>query len=170
MDVFYYIGSVPEFKYFKNINYQDYLEYKNQFINKQWNFKEESIKYCFIDCISLYEILINFNQLIFNRFNINIHNYPTLPSLSFANFRCNYLEENKVAGIFGQVYQDIKKAYTGGSVDMYIPFNNTNELIYGCDVNSLYPSVMQNQDMPVGKPTYFEGDILNIEPDAFGFF
>lgn len=60
--------------------------------------------------------------------------------------------------------------YTGGATDMYIPTNNSNELIYCYDVNSLYPSVMKNCPMPVGKPTYFEGDIRKTDPDAFGFF
>jgi hypothetical protein len=29
---------------------------------------------------------------------------------------------------------------------------------------------MRNCDMPVGTPTYFEGDIRKIDSDAFGFF
>jgi DNA polymerase type B, organellar and viral len=37
-------------------------------------------------------------------------------------------------------------------------------------VNSLYPSQMRNQLMPVGVPTYFKGDIRLIDPKAFGFF
>jgi hypothetical protein len=36
-----------------------------KFINKIWFFRTEAINYCFIDCISLYEILIKFNNLIF---------------------------------------------------------------------------------------------------------
>jgi hypothetical protein len=37
-------------------------------------------------------------------------------------------------------------------------------------LNSLYPSVMEKQDIPVGKPVLFKGDITQIEPNAFGFF
>jgi DNA polymerase type B, organellar and viral len=29
---------------------------------------------------------------------------------------------------------------------------------------------MLNFDMPVGTPTYFEGDISKSDPNAFGFF
>jgi hypothetical protein len=43
-----------------------------------WDFKEEAIKYCSIDCISLFQILSKFNQLIFDHFKINITKYPTL--------------------------------------------------------------------------------------------
>jgi hypothetical protein len=38
------------------------------------------------------------------------------------------------------------------------------------DVNSLYPYVMKEFDMPTGKPIQFYGDIRKYEPDAFGFF
>jgi hypothetical protein len=42
--------------------------------------------------------------------------------------------------------------------------------IFIYDANFLYPFVMANTFMPVGKPIAFEGDIRKIEPDAFGFF
>ena len=165
-----YIGNVPDIKYFNNINELEYLNYKDKFSNKEWNFKEESIKYCIIDCITLYEILIKFNQLIFEKFHLNINNYPTLPSLAFANYRCNYLEDDLIVGLFGEVFNDIKKSYTGGAVDMYIPINNYLEKVYCYDVNSLYPFIMKTCDMPIGKATFFEGDILKYDIDAFGFF
>jgi hypothetical protein len=53
---------------------------------------------------------------------------------------------------------------------MYIPSNKDKSEIYAYDVNSLYPFVMFQFDMPVGKPVYFEGDILALDPKAFGFF
>ena len=48
--------------------------------------KTESIKYYSLDYISLYQILNLFNNLIFDKFKININKYPTLSSLSFAIF------------------------------------------------------------------------------------
>jgi hypothetical protein len=42
-----------------------------------------------------------------------------------------------------------------------------NEILFDYDVNALYPSVMKNNLMPVGKPVPFLGNIRNIEPDAF---
>ena len=53
---------------------------------------------------------------------------------------------------------------------MYVPFNEPGELVYGYDVNSLYPSVMQNFDMPIGKPTFFNGNIRKVDLNAFGVF
>jgi hypothetical protein len=74
-----------------------------------------------MDCISLYEILIKFNTLIFEQFSRNIHHYPTLPSLAFAIFRTEFIEENKVPQISGKIADEIRMGYTGGAVDMYIP-------------------------------------------------
>ena len=67
--------------------------------------------------------------------------------------------------IKGSVYNDIKKAYFGGFVDIYIPFaKNVNSY----DVNSLYPSTMAKCPMPVGNPVYVEGSTLSLN-DIFGF-
>lgn len=72
--------------------------------------------------------------------------------------------------ISGKILKEIRKSFTGGSVDVYILTNVEEEKIYCYDVNSLYPSVMSSFDMPIGIPTYFEGDIRKVDPDAFGFF
>jgi hypothetical protein len=65
--------------------------------------------------------------------------------------------ENKLPITIGKIYSDIKKSYTGGAVDVYLPYG---EDLYLYDINSLYPSVMREFPMPVGQPKYFEGDIL----------
>jgi hypothetical protein len=135
-----------------------------------WNLKKEAIKYCELDCISLYQILTKFNDLIYNKWQLNMNNYPTLPSLSFAIFRTHYLKDNSVVQITGKIYDDIKESYTGGAVDMYIPENQHDEKVYAYDVNSLYPFVMKENIMPVRDIIYFEGDIRKYDPNALGYF
>jgi DNA polymerase type B, organellar and viral len=132
--------------------------------------KEESIKYCETDCKSLYQIIVKFSNMIFEIFNIDIHKYPTLSSLSFAIFRTHFLRKNEIPQLSGQIANDIRQGYTGGAVDMYIPRPQKGTKIYCYDVNSLYPYVMEQFDMPVGKPNLFQGDIRKIDPNAFGFF
>jgi len=163
-----YIGIIPDFKYFDGISSLDYNCYIENY--NIWNLREEAIKYCEIDCISLYQIIIKFNELIFEHFNINIHKYPTLSSLAFAIFRTNYIPENTIPQISGQIANDIRQGYTGGSVEMYIPENKEGTKVYGSDVNALYPFTMDEFDMPIGKPILFEGDIRIVDPEAFGFF
>jgi len=163
-----YIGPIPDFKYFDGISSLDYNCYIENY--NIWNLRDEAIKYCEIDCISLYQVLLKFNSLIFNLFHINIHKYPTLSSLAFAIFRINFLLENTIPQLTGQVAKDIRQGYTGGSVDMYIPENIEGKKVFCYDVNALYPSVMKDWAMPIGKPTLFEGNIREINPNAFGFF
>nr|YP_010991015.1 DNA polymerase [Pappia fissilis]WOX61288.1 DNA polymerase [Pappia fissilis] len=165
-----YIGNVPEFNFFDNITLEEYQNYNNLFNNKPWSLGDEIIKYCEIDVKALYEVLTEFNHIIYNLFQLNINNYPTLPSLAFAIFRSNFMKENSISQLSGKIFKDIKNSYTGGSVDVYVPENSENDFIYVYDYNSLYPAMMNNNEMPIGIPTYFEGDIRKIDPEAFGFF
>lgn len=165
-----YQGLVPDFNYFIGISLEEYNEYKDSFKDKIWNFKEESIKYCILDCISLFQVLNKFSTLIWDKFKLNIINYPTLPSLAFAIFRSKYLKFLSIHQISGKIERDIRQGYTGGSTDMFIPILPKGKKIYVYDVNSLYPFVMKNNQYPVGSPTYFEGDILKTDSNPFGFF
>lgn len=161
-----YIGITPDFSLFDNLSHDEY----NKIISYNWNMRDESIKYCEMDCVSLYQIMIKFNEMIFEQFKINIHKYPTLSSLAFAIYRTHFIRKDEIPQLSGQIDKDIRQGYTGGAVDVYIPQNKKGTKIWVYDVNSLYPYVMDQFDMPVGKPIYFEGDIRAIEPDAFGFF
>jgi hypothetical protein len=165
-----YIGQVPDFKYFIKITLEEYNEYKSKFNNNNWNLKNELLEYVSIDCISLYQVVLKYSELIFKEFNVNVHKYPTLPSLAFAIFRSNFLVENTIPQLSGKIGSDIRMSYTGGAVDVYIPENKEGTKVYCYDVNSLYPSQMYEQLMPIGTPTYFKGDIRAIDENAFGFF
>ena len=104
----------------------------------------------------------------------------TLPALAMKIYKILFMPKDTVYQLHGKIEQNIRESYTGGAVDVYIPHNritswltNDNvqyETLYLYDVNSLYPYVMSQQLMPIGKPIAFEGNIRNIEPDAYGIF
>jgi hypothetical protein len=176
----FYTGVLPKFYYWTGISVNIYESILKDHKNKIWSFKDESIKYCKLDCKCLHEILTQFNELIFNNFQINIHKTLTLPSLAMRIYKTHYMPKNTIYQLVGIVEQAIRESYSGGAVDVYIPHNRTNSFfdkvkalfqrIFIYDVNALYPYVMANHPMPIGLPTYFEGDIRKIDPEAYGFF
>lgn len=167
-----YIGDFPHYKYFDNkkVSLEKYNKEKKKIEDQLWSFKEEAIKYCTQDCRSLHQVICKYNKLFFENFYFNIHKYPTLPSLSFANYRTNFMKDENIANITGKVYKDIKSSYTGGATEIYTPQPKENKKIYAYDVNALYPFVMLKNKYPIGDPTYFTGNILKSKPGAFGFF
>lgn len=162
-----YKGPVPSFDRFENITNEEYLCYSKEFENKSWDLRKESIRYCEQDVRSLHQVLSNFSKIIFDLYRLDINKYPTLSSLAFAIFRSDDSLYPKIARIHGVNYRELKKSYTGGAVDVYIPYGKN---VVRHDVNSLYPYIMKNFPMPVGDPTFFEGDITQIDKEAFGFF
>ena len=89
---------------------EEYLAYSNKFSNnKDWNLKFETIKYCELDCIVLYNNINKFSDNIFKLFRIDILQYPTLSSLAFAIYRTKFLNKDaKIPLIQGDIYNFIK--------------------------------------------------------------
>jgi hypothetical protein len=176
-----YIGNLPSYEFFdkKKVSLNEHQMYSETYLqNNLWSLKDETLKYCENDCVCLYQVIEKFNNFIFKKFSLNVFDYPTIPSLTFAIFRSNYLPKLIKQGvnipiITGQLYNDLKKSFTGGYTNMFIPNNPPGTEVLEYDVNSLYPSSMMKFEMPVSKNGYvinFEGDISQIEQDTFGFF
>jgi DNA polymerase type B, organellar and viral len=177
-----YKGVFPKLEYWTGITLSEYESLVKEYTGKVWNFQDEAIKYCKLDCHCLYEILVKFNELIFNEFKVNInHKHSlTLPALAMRIYKSQFMPDNTIYKILGEVESAIRQSYTGGAVEVYIPHNRTSRFLdnvkaffttlYYYDVNSLYPFVMAKTLMPVGKPVLFEGDIRHVEPKAYGFF
>jgi hypothetical protein len=127
---------------------------------KQW--KIEIKNYCETDCIALYQILIKFRLLVYEKFKVNIDNHPTIPSVAFAIFRTHYLKENSIPLIKGReakIFDFIHDSFTGGSTEMYIPYAGEAQNIKCYDVNGLYPSSMKYNKYPTGNIIQFQGNI-----------
>jgi hypothetical protein len=169
-----YKGNVPNIKYFLNSFGDDELEAKKEYeayslkySNNFWNLRRELFLYCRKDCVALYEIIIKFHKIIHDLFKIDITKFATLPSLTYAIYKANYMEKDKIPKILSKRHYTIKKSYYGGITEAYKPqgFN-----IQSYDVNSLYPSVMYKWGMPIGIPKYFLGNISLLNDETFGFF
>ena len=176
----FYTGVLPHFKNWTGISLDVFESIVSEYKGKMWSFQQEAIKYCKLDCKTLHEILVKFNELIYNEFQININKPLTLPSLAMRIYKTHYMPKDTIYQLLGRPEWNIRESYTGGAVDVFIPHNRITSFIekvnaffiklYYYDVNSLYPFVMATKNMPTGKPVAFEGDIRQIDPNAFGFF
>jgi len=142
-------------KYYEQANISHYNK-KVEIINNYNEWKNKVQKYCENDCISLYDVLIKFRELVFTNWKIDIEKYPTTPSLAFAIYRAHYLKDHLIPISEGEVFDFISKSFTGGSTDMFKPYG---ENIRCYDVNSLYPYIMKTSLFPVGIIRKFIGDI-----------
>lgn len=128
-------------------------------------FKEDSE---FLD--KYYNILL-LSSIIKKEFNIDIGHKRILSISSIAvNIYKKYKESySLIARLSFTQDAFIRKAYIGGRTEIYRPIYMKESYYY--DVNSLYPYIMANKDMPVGIPIlrsseYFKDNDLG---EFFGF-
>ena len=151
-----YTGNDPDYANFKMSDLSHYSKEVER-IDVFIIWKERVEDYCIQDCIVLYNILVKFQDLINDKFNLDITKYLTTPSLAFAIYRMHYMPAETIPVTKGKVFNFIKQSFTGGSTEMYNP-NAIGKNIFCYDVNSLYPAVIAQSLYPTGQIFYFEGD------------
>ena len=159
-----YVGPLPDIKYFDQPdNFIFRYQLMINWYTNNWSLKQETLNYLSKDLISLHQILVKMDSIIFSNYRINITSHRTIASLSIANYRSNFLKcDELLPKSKGELEVAIRSSYYGGRCEVFKPFGNN---LYYYDKNSLYPSAML-QDMPVGQPTYsLIKDIYKI----FGF-
>lgn len=160
-DNLYYIGSKPSIEHYTNISNSDYQNIPDN----NWNLEQETLNYLKLDVEGLLEALTKFNKNIFSKYQLDITKYKTLPSLVLAAYTSNYIPNHLISElkmIKGDLEREIRNAYFGGNVDVFIN-KITNGYLY--DINSQYSKAMLN-DMPIGDPVLsLETNLNNI----FGF-
>lgn len=128
-----------------NIDYNEYREINHKIT-------EEELAYLKNDC----EIIARALEYMFNE-NLT---KMTIGSNALNHYQKNFKSFNKVfPEIPKPIDLNMRQAYKGGFTYLN-PFYKDkliNENIACFDVNSLYPSVMYYEPMPIGSPVYFSG-------------
>ena len=98
-----YIGCMPSEELYgvKNMNADTYKKkfkpwYDGAKYERQWNFKEEMIKYCRADVEVLSKAVLTFRKMFKDKLDIDPFRYVTLASLCMAIFRGCFLPEKSM--------------------------------------------------------------------------
>jgi len=139
----------------------------NLFLNKKNTFNE--LENTSINNVKLFqEVFDAYKTCISNMFNINLLDNLSLSSLSMDIFRLNFYNKEKypIEILKGTKEIYVRSSYMGGITDIYKPTLING---YHYDINSLYPYIMMNFDMPVGKGEILtDGNTINLD-NFFGF-
>ena len=93
------------------------------------------LKYQSNDVTGLLEAMVKYADYIYDKYDLNLTNYTTSPSLSFANYGLNYYNEDLgVKKVKGPIEKAIRESYYGGNVDVFV--NNDNRILFGNYGNS----------------------------------
>ena len=137
------------------------LEYNNINIFKNKELLENLKTYTIDDSISLLKAIHNARTIYLAKYNVDILNAVSAPSLSLLIYRHKFQDVN--IPIFNRkIDSTIRDSYYGGSSDYYKLYGE--DMQYH-DVNSLYPYAMLN-DMPLEYLGESKSKDLN---EIFGF-
>ena len=125
----------------------------------------ELLEYMKDDHLALYQILERF----FLWDLIALHGWkPTLASLALNIFKKEfYPKKRKLHVLDKDVDRFVRKSYQGGRTEIFsMVYNHATKPLYCYDVNSLYPTVMRDNEFP-SKPKFSTTEFL---PDEMGFY
>jgi hypothetical protein len=162
------VGPVPDKIYFENISekeYSDYVDEINVKFKGLWDAKEQVLIYNKMDTLILKKVMIEFNKLIFNKFNVNINKVKSISGLSLRVLLANFYSGKKdpIMVMPKSVDLFIRNGYYGGIVDT--PVNYIDQPSYRYDANSHYPAQF-SKVLPGGLPRKSDNKDLN---SIFGF-
>lgn len=88
-------------------------------------------------------------DIYFRNFDVDICDWVTISSKALGIFRSKFLDDKKTKPTMN-VDNFVRKGYFGGKAEAYIP---KGENLFYYDVNSLYPYIMKEHEMPGGRKT-----------------
>ena len=179
-DNLYYIGDVPEAKYWNKGVIPD--EYKNM---DKFDFQEISLHYQKLDVVSLYLIWKKYFNVLHEITGLSIYNYMSSPALSYE-----YIINNSPASVEYVVNKDVDKfirqSIQGGRTFPQKPrftskqyellkgiekmteeekqhvYKQIDDYLTDMDACALYPSSMYLFKYPIGKP-YWVNDLNKLK-------
>lgn len=138
---------------------------KHDLINIDNSFLESNIKiegkgiydytaqYLKNDCLSLHEIIIIFNDIIYKNYNFTLWSVFTNAGIAREVFLKKFydIEKTPIYHIRRDIDAELRKYYFGGRNEVFNKLGLTSKKLYYVDFTSLYPFKMYNEDYPIGE-------------------
>jgi hypothetical protein len=130
--------------------------------------KNSLIDYMKQDILLLGGVMQKAQEIYWKLYKVDIESKITLSSLALSIFRMRYYDAANWPIHIPNKNEDkfIRHAFYGGHTDTYKPYG---EDLYYYDVNSLYPFVMKEYQMPGGVPVWHENLECKDFDSIFGF-
>ena len=133
----------------------------------EMNIKQYVNQYLINDCISLHEILLMFNDIIYNAYKFTIYETLTNAGIARKVFLTKYYKDN-IYYLSKITDYNLRKYYYGGRNECF-SLKKIEGKIYYVDYTSLYPHVMHKYKYPTGEINIInEPSVENIN-EYFGF-
>ena len=112
------------------------------------------------DCKSLHEILIIFDNIIIEKYEMSIRNVITNASIARRLYLSNFYntEDTPLYRLTPEVDRELRKYYYGGRNEVFTYKGHTKGKLYYLDFTSLYPYIMSKYKIQYGKM-----NIINVE-------
>jgi hypothetical protein len=156
----------------------DLINLKNCCLNSKILIEDKKIydytkEYLKNDCISLYEIITTFKDIIYKEHNLNIDNILTNAGIARNIFFKNYYNPIKtpIYNISVNLENHIRNFYFGGRNEIFNKLGHTKQKLFYYDFVSLYGYLMSKYFYPVGQMNILiieEKDKKIFNPRWFG--
>ena len=135
-----------------------------------FDFEKECMDYCKSDVLLLKQGMLAFQKEFERMTGIDPLAHITIASACLAAYRYQFMPENSIAMLSKKVADWIRRGFAGGRTNVmqcYAEADEHQRLRY-LDVVSLYPSVNEAAEYPLGHPVFVEsGEGFSLE--MFGF-
>jgi hypothetical protein len=133
-----------------NLN-NSYTESKLKIENK--TIHEYTSAYLKNDCLSLHEILLKFNDIIYKTYKFTLWSVYTNAGIAREVFLKNFYEVDKTPLYYlrRDIDAELRHYYFGGRNEVFKTLGATKKKLYYVDFTSLYPYKMYNEYYPVGE-------------------
>jgi len=143
------------------------IDFKTITFNNWHQQRTDVLRYLYNDVVGLLEVLTVFSEEVYNNFDgINITQQFTSATLAKSYWFLNEYDSNKypIFNLSKEVDDYITPSYYGGRCECFALGDVSKAMkpngIYYMDFTSLYPSVMEHNELPFGQPTFYNFDGL----------